>query len=309
MHDAGAEATSHTHGFHPKTNVRLQAHVARKLESIRPDAHHAVGAGESDTPCTLDCHPRSPWHWHAADRVRFADGTHGWCAPEPALRQAAPRPRALCFLILRACHAVCAGLLVRPCCGIPAFHESPLKRVSSALFRYIPFKRLGNGPISGAKPAVIIGNHASYVEILYVIAHYDVTFVSKIENASLPVIGSAIKALQCILVDRQNGKAEAADAIRARTHPDNAPLYPTLCLFPEVRLLHALFFCCCGGSAGACIGVHCGVLRGVAVLNCPRAGHHHNWALHHPLQARRVPVWPTSAAAAVQAHVRAQPWL
>jgi 1-acyl-sn-glycerol-3-phosphate acyltransferase len=30
-------------------------------------------------------------------------------------------------------------------------------------------------------PAVVIGNHASYIEILYVMAHYDVTFVAKAE--------------------------------------------------------------------------------------------------------------------------------
>lgn len=96
---------------------------------------------------------------------------------------------------------------------------------------WIPFHRVSAGP--QPTPAIVIGNHASYIEILYVMAHYDVCFVAKAEVASLPVVGPIVRALQCILVDRRDGKAAAMDAILKRMDPAVTAKFPMLCLYPE----------------------------------------------------------------------------
>lgn len=72
-------------------------------------------------------------------------------------------------------------------------------------------------PVQG-KPTLIVGNHASYLDIPVISAICPVAFITKHEVASWPIVGPAARLLRSVFVDRsrrqQTGAVNAAVAQR-----------------------------------------------------------------------------------------------
>jgi 1-acyl-sn-glycerol-3-phosphate acyltransferase len=81
------------------------------------------------------------------------------------------------------------------------------------------------------EPAIFIGNHISYLDIigLYTIQH--VCFVSKAEVGEWPIIGAATKAAGSILVNRESSSSRVAttNAISKAISEEGR----CICIFPE----------------------------------------------------------------------------
>lgn len=62
-----------------------------------------------------------------------------------------------------------------------------------------------NGQLGKSKPALLVSNHISYIDIPLILASFeDCVFVSKKEVASWPIIGSAAKKVETVFVDRKS---------------------------------------------------------------------------------------------------------
>lgn len=90
--------------------------------------------------------------------------------------------------------------------------------------------------------AAVVGNHVSFIEVLYITARYGTCFVSKAGNKRLPFVGVIANAMQCIWVDREHsrstgdGTAAVGESTAAKIMERmNAPpgQWPPLALFPE----------------------------------------------------------------------------
>ena len=57
------------------------------------------------------------------------------------------------------------------------------------------------------RPCLFVGNHISYLDIPLLLYYFPVLFVAKKEIASWPIIGSAARFINTILVDRGNAKS------------------------------------------------------------------------------------------------------
>eukprot|EP00500_Bicosoecida_sp_ms1_P013527 CAMPEP_0203823236 /NCGR_PEP_ID=MMETSP0115-20131106/48624_1 /ASSEMBLY_ACC=CAM_ASM_000227 /TAXON_ID=33651 /ORGANISM="Bicosoecid sp, Strain ms1" /LENGTH=384 /DNA_ID=CAMNT_0050732271 /DNA_START=58 /DNA_END=1209 /DNA_ORIENTATION=- len=90
-------------------------------------------------------------------------------------------------------------------------------------------------------PAVVVSNHMSFIEVLYITARYGCCFVSKAGNRKLPFVGAVADAMQCIWVDREHsrstgdGSGSGGSTSSAIIERMNAPPgdWPPLALFPE----------------------------------------------------------------------------
>jgi 1-acyl-sn-glycerol-3-phosphate acyltransferase len=65
------------------------------------------------------------------------------------------------------------------------------------------------------------------VEAAYLVSVFGASVVTTSENSKLPLLGSIIKALRCVIVDRAVGSG--LDAIKARALTPNSQLL----IFPE----------------------------------------------------------------------------
>eukprot|EP00667_Euglena_gracilis_P005935 EG_transcript_5975 len=79
---------------------------------------------------------------------------------------------------------------------------------------------------------IIVANHLSFVEAAAMVCSGRASFVSRKENEALPVVYAALKAFQCISVDRAdpNSRKAVAEAIQRRA---TTPGWPPVIIFPE----------------------------------------------------------------------------
>lgn len=80
---------------------------------------------------------------------------------------------------------------------------------------------------------VMICNHTTFADPMVMMLRHGATAVSRKENGDIPVIGSILKALQTVFVDRagsKEGRSAVKEQIRARARNNDMP--PVL-IFPE----------------------------------------------------------------------------
>jgi lysophosphatidylcholine acyltransferase/lyso-PAF acetyltransferase len=79
---------------------------------------------------------------------------------------------------------------------------------------------------------VVIANHLSFVEPIYLLSLCQATPVAAEDNMKIPFIGSIFQALQTVPVQRENSASKHAvlDAIKARSAD---PAFPSVLIFPE----------------------------------------------------------------------------
>jgi len=82
---------------------------------------------------------------------------------------------------------------------------------------------------------IVISNHISFLDSLYLSFAYLPAFVSKTAVLRYPIIGNVIMALQSITVDRnsEDSKKAATEEIQARSVGNKKGLYPPILIFPE----------------------------------------------------------------------------
>lgn len=79
-------------------------------------------------------------------------------------------------------------------------------------------------------PALMVANHRSYADVLFVHSPLPVVFLSKAEVRNWPLIGWAARALDTVFVDRSNkdNRRAAREALRERMYHGECPV-----VFPE----------------------------------------------------------------------------
>lgn len=80
---------------------------------------------------------------------------------------------------------------------------------------------------------IIVPNHLSFIEPVYMATVCGAAAVSRKENEGLPLVGTSMRAIQCIFVDRRdsNSRHAVAAEIARRAAPGSG--FPRLVLFPE----------------------------------------------------------------------------
>jgi 1-acyl-sn-glycerol-3-phosphate acyltransferase len=80
------------------------------------------------------------------------------------------------------------------------------------------------------RPALLVANHRSYADVLFVESPLPVVFLSKVEVRSWPLVGWAARALDTVFVDRKNkdNRRAAREALRDRMLHGECPV-----VFPE----------------------------------------------------------------------------
>lgn len=86
-----------------------------------------------------------------------------------------------------------------------------------------------------ARACVMISNHVSYLDILYFMSSSECpSFVAKHNVRQYPCIGRLAESLQCIFVNRLQGRKEALEMVIERQRKiANDTLWPKLLVFPE----------------------------------------------------------------------------
>ena len=84
-----------------------------------------------------------------------------------------------------------------------------------------------------ARAPIVVSNHTSVADVLYIVWALAPAFVAKTEARRIPYIGQAARALGCIFVERKDreSRAKARAAIEARASGKHAG--PPLVVFPE----------------------------------------------------------------------------
>jgi hypothetical protein len=87
-------------------------------------------------------------------------------------------------------------------------------------------------PASTEDAGVIVSNHMGLVESAYLVGIYGASVVTTRENARVPFIGSIVRGMRCMTVDRAAGSG--LEAIRSRvTQVTQSANTNQLLMFPE----------------------------------------------------------------------------
>lgn len=104
------------------------------------------------------------------------------------------------------------------------------------------------GKVENQGPLLLVGNHISYLDIpLLLKAAPSVSFVSKKEVASWPVIGSTARRIETIFVERENGSSRAkarAEILKSFTEENKqVAVFPsgTTCVFEKKDWKRGIF--------------------------------------------------------------------
>ena len=101
------------------------------------------------------------------------------------------------------------------------------------LFSLGYYKITIHGKFAGPeKTKILLGNHVCLIEVLVMFAETFPSFVSRVENLSIPLFSGIVHAVDGILVDRsdKNSKHHTLDEIRRRAEDPSAP---QVMVFPE----------------------------------------------------------------------------
>lgn len=84
---------------------------------------------------------------------------------------------------------------------------------------------------------IVVSNHCSFVETVYLPSRLLSMAVSRLENKSIPIFGPMMHALQTIFVSRtdKDSRATVAKEIERRTKTECGQWHRQLLIFPEVR--------------------------------------------------------------------------
>lgn len=94
----------------------------------------------------------------------------------------------------------------------PGFEIEDLKeRWTSEILRHLNVELDLKGELSNESPLILVGNHISYLDILLVLqSGRDLSFVSKKELASWPILGAAASKVKTIFVQRESIQSRKA---------------------------------------------------------------------------------------------------
>ena len=101
-------------------------------------------------------------------------------------------------------------LTVYLCCG-----ASPLGFRFMIIFGFYRVKQKGRR-CKASEAAVIVPNHVSFIEPLYLGGVHMLSAVSRAENGKMPLIGRGLMALQCILVGTWVSLGKPRPTVRVR---------------------------------------------------------------------------------------------
>lgn len=114
------------------------------------------------------------------------------------------------------------------------FSHPALAQISSTwgtrLLRYLNVElKIEGEPTS--EPAIYVGNHMSYLDIVGLLSFKHLCFVAKHEVSTWPIIGSATKGAGCIFVKRESSSSRTNTARAIR---EGLEIYhKSVCIFPE----------------------------------------------------------------------------
>lgn len=91
------------------------------------------------------------------------------------------------------------------------------------------------------RPALIVANHVSYLDILLISSHFPTAFLAKAEVEFWPIVGPFARALGCVFVSRGNTRSrrETVGALKSSLKRHSVCVFPegttTAALHPEKR--------------------------------------------------------------------------
>jgi 1-acyl-sn-glycerol-3-phosphate acyltransferase len=92
--------------------------------------------------------------------------------------------------------------------------------------------RVHGKPAPPSVAPIVVGNHVAPWDGLALLHFSGATFVSRSENAKIPIVGTVIKGLQCVLVDRDSAGSRDA-VVQEICRRSTTQGWPPLCIFPE----------------------------------------------------------------------------
>ncbi|CAG9331070.1 unnamed protein product [Blepharisma stoltei] len=116
-----------------------------------------------------------------------------------------------------------------------AFFKLSSRFWSRTLLLALGYWKITNHGQAIDKVCVLVSNHTSFIDILYFLCDEDVpSLVSKNGVKGFPFIGTIATAMQCLFIDRFEGREEALKLIEKREIEIAKKVgYPKLVLFPE----------------------------------------------------------------------------
>ncbi len=106
-----------------------------------------------------------------------------------------------------------------------------MKRWADRVLSYLDLHLTQTGETPSAEPAILVGNHISYVDIPVMMAATPVVFIAKRQIGSWPVFGRACRSVGTVLVDRddKHSRKKAADTLghHIKTHRQSVVVFPS----------------------------------------------------------------------------------
>jgi 1-acyl-sn-glycerol-3-phosphate acyltransferase len=135
----------------------------------------------------------------------------------------------LTYFLVSAILALTALLLIRIFGRRPGL-QSTIYRLWRSGFLWALGIRIQSSGEALNRPALLVANHRSYADVLFVESPLPVVFLSKVEVRSWPLVGWAARALDTVFVDRKNkdNRRAAREALRDRMLHGECPV-----VFPE----------------------------------------------------------------------------
>ena len=100
----------------------------------------------------------------------------------------------------------------------------------------IDFSKYPGIRIAAQKAPVIISNHTSFADILYMLYKYTPSFISSNHVQKMPVVGPIAQGLNCVFLDRQDAKSKETTLnaiVQKVQHISLTPQSTPLVIFPE----------------------------------------------------------------------------
>ena len=137
--------------------------------------------------------------------------------------------RILLFIVVfvsTGCTAACAACLPARSCGRNVLLRIAMRGIRCGLFvlGYHHITQVG-APSEDAR--IVCSNHVSYVETFYLTSLLTPCGMSEVEAAAIPMLGSVLRALEWVLVDKGSAasRAEAGREMAAKLCDKNAPRF------------------------------------------------------------------------------------
>lgn len=121
---------------------------------------------------------------------------------------------------------------------------TPCKYLGRGLLFFLGYQWISweGRPATKSEAPLVCPNHTSWVDTFYMTSALLCTGMSRHDNYDQPVVGSFLRALQFVLVDRNDptSNGRAAKVMEARI---NAPSFPQFLIFPEGEVNNGKYLC------------------------------------------------------------------